>query len=74
MVGDGQFEPEQAQDAAAKRLRLPQGKVEHQPQDEHQLDRQIGVQRLSTRRAPAWSLPPGERRLVEPERQIVTPA
>ena len=39
VVGHGQIEPEQAQHAAAERLDLSQGKVEHQTQNEHQLDR-----------------------------------
>ena len=73
-VGDGPLEPERAQHAAAERLRRSQSQVEHQSQDRHHLDREIGVARLSAGRGPAWCLSPGERRLVEPERQVAAPA
>ncbi len=46
VIRHGQLDPEQAQHAAAERLGLPRGNVEHQPQGEHQLDRHVGVERL----------------------------
>ena len=73
VVGHSQIEPEQAQHAAAERLGLAQGQVEDEAQDQHQLDRQVGVAGLSARRGPARGLPAGKGRLVEPEREVAAP-
>lgn len=50
MVGHHQPEAEQARHAEAEPLGLAQGRVEDEPQGQHQLDRQVGVSRLSARR------------------------
>ena len=73
MIRDGQLEAEQAQHAAAERFGLAQGQVEDEPQDQHQLDCQVGVAWLSARRSPARRLPASECCLVKPERQVTAP-
>ena len=74
MVGDDPLEPEQAQHAAAERLGLAQGDMEHQPQDQHPA-RSPDRRRAAVRRGCSGVVPAtGERRLVEPERQVAAPA
>ena len=66
VVRHGQNQPEQAQHAAAERLGLAQGQVEHEPQGQHELDRQVGIQRLPSKAAPLRCRPAREDRLVQP--------
>ena len=72
MVGGGQLEPEQPQHAVSERLGLTQGKMKDEAQRQHQLDRQVGMARLSARRRPTWRLPSCQRRFVQPEGQVAT--
>ena len=70
VVGDGQRSSKQAQHAAAERLGLPQGQVEHEPQGKHEFDGQLAIQRLPAETAPFRCRPAGQRRLVQPQRQV----
>src|SRR5260370_23992877 len=72
VIGNAEIEPQQAKHAAGECLSLAQGKVEHHAQHQHHLDRQIGVDRLSTWRVPPWRLPPVKGGLIDPKRQIAT--
>ena len=74
VVRHRQRHAEQLQNAAGEPFHLPQGQVEHEPQGEHQLDRQLRVARLPARRAAARCLPSCQRRLVHPDRQVTPPA
>ena len=73
MVRNRQFEPEQAQNAAGKRLDLSQGQVEDEAQRQHEFDRQVGVDRLSTWRASLGRRPARNSRLVQPQREVAVP-
>src|ERR1700730_13005592 len=73
VIGNAESEPQQAKHTAGECLSLAQGKVEHQAQHQHHLDRQIGVDRLSAWRVPPWRLPPIKGGLIDPECQIATP-
>ena len=57
MVRHRQSRPEQAQHAAAERLGLAQGQVEHEAQGQHELGRQVGIQ-AAARRDCSASVPP----------------
>ncbi len=72
MVRNRQIEPEQAQDAAGKRFDLAQGQVEPEAQRQHEFDRQVGVDRLSTWRASLGRRPARNSRLVQPQREVAT--
>jgi len=52
VVGNGQPEAQQAQYAPGERLSLAKRKVEGEPQGQHQLDRQVRVERLPAGRCP----------------------
>ena len=62
----GQVEAEQAQHAAGQTCCLAQGQVENKLQAQHRLDCQVGVARLTARRASAWRTPTSQRRLIHP--------
>ena len=47
VIGHRQLQPEQAKHAGAERLGLTEGQMEHQPQRQHQLNRQVGVEPLA---------------------------
>jgi hypothetical protein len=70
MVGNSQPEPEQLQQAAGERLGLTKREVEDEPQGQHQLDRQVRVERLPTGCRPTRGPPSRQHRLVEPESYI----
>ncbi len=74
VVRNGQSQPEQAQHAAAGRLGLTQGQMEHEPQRQHEFDGQFGMQRPSARAAPLWRCPAREDRLVQSQREVATAA
>src|SRR4051812_40115242 len=74
MVRDAELDPEQPEHAADEALGLAQGKVEDQPQRQHQLDRQVRVAGLAAWGRPRRCLPAGDRRLVQPERQVAPTA
>lgn len=74
VVRDAELEPEQPEHAADKTLGLAQGEMEHQPQGQHQLDRQVRVTGLAAWCRPSCRLPPSDRRLIQPERQIAPTA
>ncbi len=67
MVRDREIKAEQAEHAGNEPFSLAQAQVEDEPQDQHQLDCQVRIERLSARCGPPWSLPSGDGRLVEPE-------
>jgi hypothetical protein len=70
VVGNREIEPKQAQHAGDEPFGLAQGQVEDEPQDQHQLDCQVRIERLTARRGPSRCMPSGNGRLVEPERQV----
>jgi len=47
--------------------------MEDKPEHQDELDRQIRIASLPARGGPAWRLPPGNRPLVQPEREIASP-
>jgi hypothetical protein len=71
--GNREIKPKQAEHAAGEPFGLAQGQVEDEPQDQHQLDRQVRVAGLSARRGPSRCMPSSNGRLVEPERQVTAP-
>ena len=73
MVRHGQIEAEQRKHAARKPFRLSQGKAEHEPQAEYQLDCKVRVARLAARRAAMWGLPSSQRCFVYPEGDVTPP-
>ena len=73
MVRNGQRQPEQAQRAAAERLGLAQGQVEHEPQRQHEFDGQLGIPRLPAGTAPLGRRPARKGRLVQPQREVAAP-
>jgi hypothetical protein len=70
VVRNREIEPKQAEHAGDEPFSLAQGQVEDEPQDQHQLDRQVRIERLTARRGPSGCMPSGNGRLVEPERQV----
>src|SRR4051812_41970187 len=72
VVRNRKIEPKQAQHAAGEALGLAQAQMEDEPQDEHQLDGQVRIERLSARCGPPWSLPFSDGRLVKPEGQVAS--
>ena len=64
VIGDAEIELQQAKHTAGECLGLAQGKVKHRAQDQHHLDRQIEVDRLSARRDSPWCQPPVDSGLV----------
>ena len=73
VVRHGQPKAEQAQHAPGERLGLAKRKMEDEPQGQHQLDRQVRVERLPAGRCPPRGPPSRQRRLVEPEGHIPAP-
>jgi hypothetical protein len=57
VVRDGQLEPEQPQQAAGERFGLTKREVEDEPRRQHQLGRQVRVERLPTGCRPTRGLP-----------------
>ena len=50
-----------------------QGRAKHETQHQHQLDGQVGLQRLLTGNAPLRRRPARERRLVQPQGEVTAP-
>ena len=73
VIGHGQRKPEQAQHAGRERFSLTQGEAEHEAQRQHQLDRQIRVDRLPIWDGPPRGRLPGQRRRVQLERDVASP-
>src|SRR5215211_78970 len=72
VVRNREIKTEQAQHAAGEALGLAQAQMEDEPQDEHQLDRQVRVAGLPAWCGPPWSLPFSNGGLVKPESQVAS--
>ena len=73
MVRNLEIKAKQAQHTGNEPFGLAQGQVEDEPQDQHQLDCQVRVAGLSTRRGSSGCVPSGNGGLVEPEGQVTAP-
>ena len=73
MVGHGDLQPKQSQDRAGEAFDLAQRQMEDEPQCQHHLDGDVGVDRLATPTGSTRGSPPGQRCLVQPEGQITPP-
>jgi hypothetical protein len=67
VIGDGEIEPEQADDRPDQTLGLTQGEAEYGAQRQCRRDRQGGVARLTARCATPLGAPGRDRRLAEPD-------
>ncbi len=63
VVRHGQIEAKQREHAAGETLPLPKSQVEHEPQRQHQLDRQVRVAWLPARGAPPRCVLPRDSRV-----------
>jgi hypothetical protein len=69
MIGHGEIEPERADDRPDETLGLAHSKAEHGAQRQCRRDRQRGIARLTAGSAAPLSIPGGDSRLGEPNRQ-----
>ncbi len=72
VFGDGEIEPEQADDGADQALRLAQRQPEYSPEGQSREDRQGRVPGLATPGGARFSRPPSDCLIGEPDRQAPT--